>query len=97
MFGYVAAAYTTLTAYVISFVLHARYAKKLEKDVYPILTFLPSLLHIGVTVGVFYVFIDYWYLRWAVLLVYLIVMAFLNRKQLAELFPAVSSKFKRKV
>ena len=39
-YGYVAAAYTTLVAYIIAFILHARYAKKIEPELYPLKMFI---------------------------------------------------------
>ncbi len=89
-FGYVAAAYTTLASYLIALVLHARYSKKLEKGLYPIKMFLPSLIHIVAAVSVFYVFMNLMVVRWIVVAVYLGVMLFLNRKTVLRFMPKLS-------
>ena len=45
-YGYIAAAYTTLASYLISFMLHTRYAKKLEPNLYPLKRFLYPLIEL---------------------------------------------------
>ena len=97
-FGYVAAAYTTLVSYIIALLLHARYSKRLEKKLYPIKLFLPSLLHILAAVAVFYVFMDMPAVRWGAVAVYLGVMAFINRGMILRLVPQLSflKKFRKK-
>lgn len=71
-YGYVAAAYTTLVSYIVSFVLHSRYAKKIEPTLYPLKYFVKSLLCISTAIIVFYVFKDYWYVRWGALVCYIL-------------------------
>lgn len=71
-YGYVAAAYTTLASYIVSFVLHSRYAKKIEPTLYPLKYFVKSLLCISVSTIVFYLFKDYWYVRWSMLVCYIL-------------------------
>lgn len=97
-FGYVAAAYTTLVSYIIALLLHARYSKRLEKKLYPIKLFLPSLLHILAAVAVFYVFMGMPAVRWGAVAVYLGVMAFINRGMILRLVPQLSflKKFRKK-
>ena len=53
-YGYVAAAYTTLVAYIIAFILHARYAKKIEPELYPLKMFISPLLQILVFTGFYF-------------------------------------------
>lgn len=79
LFGYVAAAYTTLVSYIISFALHAIRAKKLEKELYTLKTFAPSLIHLTLATVVFYVCMDMWYIRIPVLVIYIILMFYKNR------------------
>lgn len=45
-YGYVAAAYTTLASYIISFTLHSRYARKLEPNLYPLKQFINPLVNL---------------------------------------------------
>lgn len=81
LYGYVAAAYTTLFSYLLAFVLHARYAKKLEPDVYPLKSFVRPLAHIFGAMIVFYLFMNEWYIRWGGLCIYLVLMFIRNGKK----------------
>ncbi len=95
-YGYVAAAYTTLVSYLLSFVLHARYAKKLEPDVYPIITFVRPLLHVVLAVVLFYVFMDHMVWRWLICILYIGVMAYKERNRIMEFFPEIKKKLFKK-
>jgi O-antigen/teichoic acid export membrane protein len=86
-FGYVAAAYTTIVAYMIALLLHANNAKKLEKDLYPIRVFKSAILQLSFTVIVFYIFKEQWYIRWTFLAVYFVFMAIINKKLIKEVLP----------
>ena len=88
-FGYVAAAYTTLTSYVISFALHSRYAKKLEPDLYPLKQFTRPLLHLLVITVMFYLFREQFWIRWALMVIYVSVMFFKERNRLKIYFPEI--------
>jgi len=88
-YGYVAAAYTTIASYFISFVLHSRYARKLEPDLYPIKIFVRPLVHILFTSVLFYVLTDYWYVRWAAMLIYFVAMLIRERKRIVAYFPGI--------
>jgi O-antigen/teichoic acid export membrane protein len=91
-YGYVAAAYTTIISYILSLVLHSRYAKKLEPDIYPLKTFIRPILHILVTMGLFYVLIDMPMIRLSLMLVYLATMLFRERKGLGEFSSELRAK-----
>lgn len=91
-FGYVAAAYTTLASYFVSLLLHAIYAKRLNKTIYPLKLFIPSLLQIAVATVLFYSMMDYAVLRWGTAIAYIAIITFLNRKKIVELFPSVIKK-----
>ena len=95
-FGYIAAAYTTLAAYLVALILHARYAKKLDKDIYPIKMFLPSLIHIAAATAIFYLFMDLGWLRWMVAIGYVAIMAYINREKIMKMFPSIMGRFSRK-
>lgn len=77
--GYVAAAYTTLFAYILSFLLHALYANKLEKEVYPLRYFVIPISQIVIAVLIFYLFIDNFLVRWSITVLYLFYMIWRNR------------------
>lgn len=94
-YGYMAAAYTTLIAYFIAFVLHARYAKKLEDSLYPLKTFIRPIVHITVVVLIFYCFIELWFIRWGVIIVYILAMSYRERNRIMEFFPSIKNKFQR--
>ncbi len=89
LYGYVAAAYTTLFSYLLAFVLHARYAKKLEPDVYPLKSFVRPLAHIFGAMIVFYLFMNEWYIRWGGLCIYLVLMFIREWKKIVEFFPSL--------
>lgn len=89
LYGYVAAAYTTLFSYLLAFVLHARYAKKLEPDVYPLKSFVRPLAHIFGAMIVFYLFMKEWYIRWGGLCIYLVLMFIREWKKIVEFFPSL--------
>ena len=81
-YGYVAAAYTTLISYLVSFLLHSFYAKKLEPKLYPLRFFVKPFLHIIVAIAIFYLFKEYWYVRWGILAVYTIVILVKERQKI---------------
>lgn len=81
-YGYVAAAYTTLISYLVSFLLHSFYAKKLESELYPLRFFVKPFWNISVAIVIFYLFKEYWYVRWSILVVYAIVILFKERKKI---------------
>ena len=95
-YGYVAAAYTTLASYLMALILHAGFAKKLNKEIYPIKMFMPSLVHITIATALFYFFIDVSWVRWVFSLVYVTIMVYLNRKKLLSLCPSFTSRFNSK-
>lgn len=96
-FGYVAAAYTTLVSYLMAFVLHARYAKKMEPDLYPISFFIRPFLNIIVMVIIFYLFLDRCAVRLVVTFFYMFLTGYRERSHIAELFPTMAGKFKKKL
>lgn len=81
-FGYVAAAYTTLFSYLIAFVLHARYAKKLNKELYPIHYFAVPILKIALATVAFYSFMNYPVLRWGLVFTACALEVAQNRRQI---------------
>lgn len=94
-YGYIAAAYTTIAAYVVSLFMHASYAKKLEKELYPIKIFIRPLAHILITSIVFYILMDLPLIRWPLMVIYFLTMLFRERNRLFEFFPSFKSKIKK--
>lgn len=88
-YGFVAAAYTTLFSYFISLILHAAYARRLERDLYPLKLFRKNVLQILIVIPVYYVFIDLWYVRWSLVLIYFIITLIIKRKKITIYFPFI--------
>ncbi len=86
-YGYVAAAYTTLVSYLISFILHSRYARKLEPDLFPLRQFVPSLVQLLLATILYYYFKEEMILRWLLTLLYVLLIIFNNKNRLMEYFP----------
>lgn len=86
-FGYVAAAFTTLVSYFVSFELHAFKSKKLETELYPIKYFVLPLAELCLATVLFYVFIDNMAIRWGVVLVFIIAMYVKEWKRIIVYFP----------
>lgn len=78
-YGYVAAAYTTLTSYVLSFVLHMRYAKKINDSILPFKIFFYPMIQLVIGTIIFVIFMDNLIVRWSCLLVYIIIIGLANR------------------
>lgn len=91
-YGYVAAAYTTLVAYIIAFILHARYAKKIEPELYPLKMFISPLFQILVFTGIYYATLDLWIIRWGILVLYLVAILFKERFRIGILIPRIADK-----
>lgn len=84
-YGYFAAAYTTIISYMLSFVLHSKYAKKLEPKLYPLRTFIRPITHIIITSVLFYILIDVWYIRWITSILYFLAMLFKEKENIFNL------------
>lgn len=89
-YGYVAAAYTTLVSYLLAFVLHANYAKKMEKNLYPISFFARPIIHIIVAVTFFYAFVELWLVRWLLVITYILFMFWRERYRVVSYFPSLN-------
>jgi len=94
-YGYIAAAYTTLTSYMVSFVLHSIYAKKLEKNLYPISYFYRPLIHLMFSCVLFYLLMDRGGVRWGIMLIYVTAMLFRERERIFQVFPSIKMKLRR--
>lgn len=86
-YGYIAAAYTTLASYFISFVLHTRYAKKLEPNLYPLKRFIYPLIELLVVTILFYMFEETFVIRWVIMIIYILAMFYKERNRLKVYFP----------
>ena len=86
-YGYVAAA-----SYFVAFILHSRYAKKIEPDIYPLKMFALPLLHVGGAIILYYPLLNFWTLRWGILFVYLIIVLIKERFRIGTLVPVLAEK-----
>lgn len=91
-FGYIAAAFTTLISYLIALVLHASYAKKLDRKFFPIKMLVPSLIKILVITVVFYLLIDMSLFRIIFLILFFIVSFYQNRKKLIDYVSSILNR-----
>lgn len=82
-YGAVAAAYTSLAAYAISFVLHYRAAHLCNEEILPIGLFIKPTAAVLIASVIMYFFMDCWMLRWALSL--WIAIAFLAYIKKADL------------
>ena len=88
-YGYIAAAYTTLASYLISFVLHSRYARKLEPNLYPLRQFMEPIIHLLTVTVIFYAFKNQFVIRWLLMVVYIASRFYKERKRLKMYFPNI--------
>lgn len=81
-YGYFAAAFTTFVSYVVSFTLHYMYAKKLNRALFNIKSFVRPLVILSIFNVVFYLFIDNFVYRWLILFCFIVMMFFRERKRI---------------
>ena len=94
-YGYIAAAYTTLISYLIAFLLHSRYAKKLESTLYPLKVFLVPFFHLLVAIVLFYVFIENYWVRWIFVIIYALAILCIEKNRMVAYFPSLRYKKRR--
>ena len=95
MYGYLAAAYTTLFSYGIALILHASYAKKLEKKLYPINYFAFPFFKILVAVIAFYLVLDHEVWRWIIAIALFAIEAVTHKALVQYAFPFLKGKLNR--
>lgn len=95
-YGYVAAAFTTVTAYIVSLIMHASYAKKLEPQLYPLKMFGRPLTHVIISAVIFYILLEHPIFRWVLMYIYISAMIIKEHKRIYELFPEIEAKIKKK-
>lgn len=84
IFGYVAAAYTTLVSYFVALLLHARCSKKIEKKVLPFKIFIMPFLEIlGITL-IYYLLLNMTLIRWSILIVLMCLAIIKNRELIIQ-------------
>lgn len=88
-FGYVAAAYTTLASYLVSFALHTHKSHKIEPSLFPLKYFALPLVQLGVATVLFYSFVDSMLIRWGVVFTFVAGMFVKEWKRIVVYFPSV--------
>lgn len=84
VYGYVAAAYTTLVSYLIAMLLHANASHKLEKNVLPSTQFVLPLVILLATTIIYYCLIDQWMFRWIIAFCVMVVVAAFERRKIIK-------------
>ena len=92
LYGYVAAAYTTLFSYIISLLMHAIYARKLNENLYPISFFVMPGIKILISVVLFYSFIDSPILRWIIGIGLCLSEMFIHKDIIHSLFTGIRNR-----
>lgn len=82
LYGYVAAAYTTLASYIVSMMLHSIAAHKIEKSILPNKQFIVSFLILAAATVFYYLVIDMWAIRWGVAFGTVAIVAVIERKKI---------------
>lgn len=88
-FGYVAAAYTTLASYLVSFALHSHKSKMIEPSLFPLASFALPLIELGAATVLFYFFIDSTLIRWGTVLIFVAGMFVKEWNRITVYFPGV--------
>lgn len=91
-YGYVAAAYTTLASYLISFIMHSHKAKELESGIYPLFYFGLPLLEISIATILFYIFMDNSIVRCVIVALFIVAMLVKEKKRIKLYFPNLTEK-----
>lgn len=86
-FGYVAAAYTTLVSYLVSFGLHANKSKAIEPSLFPLAYFTLPIIEMTVATVLFYSCVNNMLVRWVAVALFIMGMLIKERKRILVYFP----------
>lgn len=64
-FGGMAACFTTVASYLLSFFMHSHHSRKLDKDLFPPKQFIKPIIIFIVAIIAAYLLMDFWIVRWA--------------------------------
>ena len=73
-YGAMAAAYTTVVSYAISFIIHYSTARKLDRELFPIYIYLAPITIAFFGTVLTYLTIEYWLIRWAIACAIMLIM-----------------------
>ncbi|WP_302857005.1 lipopolysaccharide biosynthesis protein [Ruminococcus bromii] len=69
LYGGMAACFTTVASYMVSFIMHSRHSRKLDKELFPLKQFaVPTLIFI-LAIIVAYLLMELWIARWIIAIV----------------------------
>lgn len=88
-YGSVAAGYTTVTSYAVSFIMHYLYTRKLEKDLFKFKIYIFPIISVCIASIIVTFLMNYTFIRWTVAMIIGAVLLFtvvLNRKNQKMLF-----------
>ena len=95
-YGAIAAAYTTLVSYIISFLMHYKDGKKLDSDLFPVNKYiLPSII-IMLAWLTYYMTLQIWIARWILAFACMVFMLFYLQKNGYLPFEIIKHKFGRR-
>ena len=80
-YGALAASFTTVISYLVSFLLHARNGHKIQKDLFPFKQFIIPVIIFVVGIIVFYLFELIFWVRWIVTIIMLIMLLYYYLKR----------------
>ncbi|MBR3614185.1 MAG: oligosaccharide flippase family protein [Clostridia bacterium] len=73
-YGYVAAAYTTVIAYLVALILHAKCTYKLEKNIFPIKDIINPIVTIGIITIMYHIWMNNIIVRWGIFAIYMMTI-----------------------
>lgn len=85
-YGMYAASVTTLISYLLALLLHHKYSKKIEKELFPLKIILKYLLVVISFTGLFYLISEFMVLRWLILVLLLIIIVLTCRNKIIDFF-----------
>ncbi|WP_169824050.1 lipopolysaccharide biosynthesis protein [Anaerobacillus alkalidiazotrophicus] len=86
IYGMYAAAFTTLISYIISLVLHYKYARKIEKDLFSLKILVKPLILILIMIVVYYIFIESSIIRWSILGIFSLYMILKEKRIILDYY-----------
>lgn len=79
-YGAIAAAYTTVFSYMVSFCIHYYKARKLDNELFPIKIYIKPIMIVIFFVAFTYILLDYFIIRWLIAICGFIIYVIIRRK-----------------
>lgn len=81
-YGYVGASFTTLFSYILSFMLHCMYARRINNQTMSMTNFVMPMMEILVFTILFYVFMENWLARWGLVFGFILIEFYRKRDRI---------------